>query len=104
MQEETTKGHLVRIDDKIQKIYQHATGEFNILPNKMFMSESDLLELAEVDGTVTAEMLIELYEQYVKAKQPEFIFRGYRLQIQSLNDSDDENNPKAHSIALVIIN
>lgn len=40
MQEDTTKGHLVRINVQTQKIYQHATGEFNILPDKMFMSES----------------------------------------------------------------
>ena len=101
MQENITKN--IRIDTLIQEVYWNGLGKFVQVPNKMTMTEDDLLELSDETGLVNAELLINLYNNYVTTDKPFFKFKNHKIKIISVADAIDPNDPKPHTIQLKVI-
>lgn len=103
MLEKITNANLIRIDQLIQEIYFNVNKQFEMLPTKISMSEENLLKLADETGLVSAELLINLYEAYVKAKNiSSFTFQGLTLFARAIEDRDDKDDPKPLHIIIKI--
>lgn len=80
---------MIRIDEKISKVFSLGIRNIVSIPNEWYIKEQDLLLLTN-DGVIDAEILIEFYRQHVEHGDS-FIVRGVNYCVSDCRESKLSN-------------